>query len=160
MKQLLGLLFLMGLVQAQTFSGTSGGDIFILPPFRSCLGADNGGQACFIQEGSGVAKLTGRLHATLGTQLGPVTFANLATGTNATNGSALTIKTADTSGAQVTPGLITIQPGSYGAVAHPSITLNPVTSTSAGAISIVSSNGAGGGISFDSKNQNSTSFAI
>src|SRR5437016_2138378 len=81
MKQLLGLLFLMGLVQAQTFSGTSGGDIFVLPPFRSCLGADNGGQACFTQEGTNVAKLAGRLHATLGAQLGAVTFAILPTGT-------------------------------------------------------------------------------
>ena len=52
-----------------------------MPPFRSCLGADDGGQACFIQEGTNVAKLAGRLHATLGAQLGPVFFANLPTGT-------------------------------------------------------------------------------
>src|SRR5712664_3356118 len=60
---LLFLLFLLFTLSsfAQNFSGQSGGDVFVLPPFRMCVGADNGKQMCFKQTGANLARADGAL---------------------------------------------------------------------------------------------------
>jgi hypothetical protein len=64
MKQLLIFLLLCVFVSpafAQSWSGTSSGDAFVLPPNRFCLGQDDGKNACFSQSGSFIARLLGQL---------------------------------------------------------------------------------------------------
>lgn len=49
MKKLLLLLLYSSPAFAQTFAGSAGSDIFVNPPFRFCLGVDNGQNDCAIQ---------------------------------------------------------------------------------------------------------------
>lgn len=46
---------------AQSFSGQSAGDIFIIPPYRACFGPDNGKNACLAQTGNTIARFSGHL---------------------------------------------------------------------------------------------------
>jgi len=83
---------------AQTFAGTSGGDVFILPPFRFCLGADNGHNVCFVQNGDQISRASGALDAPLQT----ATVATLPSA--AANASRLRIVTDGTSSSDCTAG--------------------------------------------------------
>jgi len=51
------LLAAAGANRAQTFAGRSGSDVFVTPPFRFCLGDDNGSQTCIVQSEANVAKI-------------------------------------------------------------------------------------------------------
>ncbi len=44
----------------QSFSGQSSGDIFVVPPYRTCFGLDNGQNTCIIAVGNKEVKLSGQ----------------------------------------------------------------------------------------------------
>jgi hypothetical protein len=46
---------------AQNFAGNSGGDVFIAPPYRFCIGNDDGHNVCFTQIDRDTAGITGLL---------------------------------------------------------------------------------------------------
>lgn len=56
-RKFLAFFLLSGCLFAQSWSGQSSGDARIVPPYRFCVGPDNGSDACFIQGGSGIARL-------------------------------------------------------------------------------------------------------
>ena len=60
---LIGMLVMLCCVraQAQSFSGQSSGDIFVVPPYRVCLGTDDGNSVCLKQSANGEASFTGKL---------------------------------------------------------------------------------------------------
>lgn len=61
----------------QQFAGQSGGTVRVIPPYRFCLGPDNGTDACFIQNGSNMATFIGALTVTGGLIPGSYTVATL-----------------------------------------------------------------------------------
>lgn len=46
---------------SQSWSGQSSSDARVVPPYKLCVGLDNGQDACFIQSGSLIARLNGQL---------------------------------------------------------------------------------------------------
>lgn len=66
MRKLILLLFI-GSAFGQSFSGRSSGDVFILPPYRFCLGEDNGQALCFIQFGNQITRTNGSIDSQIPT---------------------------------------------------------------------------------------------
>lgn len=64
MKKLLLLLLLLALPAfGQSFSGRSSGDARVVPPYKFCVGEDNGQDVCLSQSGNGQMKVNGGINA-------------------------------------------------------------------------------------------------
>lgn len=94
MKTLLSISLFFALsfsASAQSFSGQSSGDVFVVPPYRLCVGQDDGKNVCFTQNGAKSAAFLGTLNGLFNGPLtgGPVTGPLQMSYLNSVNGTSL-----------------------------------------------------------------------